>query len=169
MNKLTIAGAAVALALSLPVAASAAGIGVSVGVNVGANASAQGGGAASAGGSANTNMASNAAANGSVAGSTDFNAVLDALKVDPAALTAVANLQDNSAVNVVGISTVANVNADALAKAEAANTGSAAELQAAIATNDAFNAQLQSAKVDVGAIVGAQLNANGALTLFTNG
>jgi hypothetical protein len=179
MKKLMITAAAAALVVSLPAAASAASIGLnagagasvggsgaSVGADVGVGADASTGGAASTEGAASIGGAGSAEGAGSTPSSVDVNGVLASFATTKAEVVAIANLEDDTPVKVIGIDAMANANVDAFAKTVADNQTGIAELQAAIAANAAFKSELEAANIAVDTIVAADVAADGGLILY---
>ncbi len=192
MNKLLLATSVLALTAAMPLAANAitlnVGIGASAngsgglsvgntGVNLGANTSANataslGGSASTGGGTSDGSATANGSASGSsaamVAANTSINSVVDAFASNQAELNAIANLQDDSVVDVIRIGTVASANADTFASVASENADATAQLQAAINANADFKAQLEGSDVSVDSIVAADVTADGALVLYSN-
>ncbi len=100
-------------------------------------------------------------------GSAGADDVLQPLQTTQTVLDTIANLQPSSRVEVIGVEDVRKARPQAYAKAIAGRKDDIARLQAAINANADFKSQLSSANIDVNAIVGAEVESDGSLALFT--
>lgn len=94
----------------------------------------------------------------------DMNSALSAIQGNSASAQAIMGMEDVSSVNVVRLNEIDGYNQAAID--DALDTSDAAELQASIESNAALQQHLQEAGVDASSVVAAQVEADGALTVY---
>lgn len=137
-------------------AAPDAGLGTTSPEQAGENA----GAGASVGGDATTGVDGNTTA----AIGNDMNSALSAIEGNSASAQAIMGMEDVSSVNVVRLSEIDGYDQAAIDDALGAN--GATDLQASIESNAALQQHLQQAGVDASSVVAAQVEADGALTVY---
>jgi hypothetical protein len=96
----------------------------------------------------------------------DMESILAALPTPRSEVNAVANIGPHTAVHVIVLDMMIDANAAAIANARSASRPDIERLQAAIAGNAAFKAELESKRVTVETVLAAELGADGTLVLY---
>jgi hypothetical protein len=96
----------------------------------------------------------------------DMEDILAAFVMTRSRLNAIANLTDQSVVEVIVVDPMIAANADAIASAEAANRQDVTQLQAAIKANGKLQTDLESRDVEITTVLAADIMPGGVLVLY---
>ena len=95
-----------------------------------------------------------------------FDGALSSIGNSSATSQSISTMTEVSSVNVIRINELEGADMDALGSAETENSAQIEELRAAIDGNSSVNSALEAESVDVSSVVGADVQADGSLTVY---
>lgn len=96
----------------------------------------------------------------------DFNSALSAMGRSGDSAATIGSMTEVSSVNVVRVNDLAGLDMDALGNAQTENSAGIDELRASLDSNAAVKAALDAQSIGTGDVIGADVAADGSLTVF---